>query len=162
MRELKPPSLITVCMGSTRIHTPVIRHAGKQIALMSSTTEGALDPVHQALGEAFAAICPTWEDQVNENVRGSVTWRRFLAAFLLLLGALWAGAGHLTLPHVLLAPRGHDGGVLMCPLGLWLRALGLMACLYGLRKRSFFDGDPRRVRLVLAVGLISYLLVCSR
>jgi hypothetical protein len=49
IRELKLPALTTVSMGSARIHTLVIRHTGREIALMSSTSEGMLDPVHQAL-----------------------------------------------------------------------------------------------------------------
>ena len=162
MRELQPPALTAVTVGSTQVHTLVIRHAGQEIALMSSTAEGALDPVHQALSEAFSANSPLRVDQVNETARGSVTWRRFLAAFLLLLGVLWSGVGYLTLPDVLLAPRGHDGGVLMWPLGLWLMALGLLEWAYCARGRSFFDGDPRLVRIALAAWLISYFLVCWR
>jgi hypothetical protein len=50
----------------------------------------------------------------------------------------------------------------MWPRGLWLMALGLLKCLSGLHKRLFLDGYPRRVRLVLAVGPISFLLVCQR
>lgn len=162
--ELSAPALKTVTVGSTRIEKLVTQHAGNEITLMSSTSEGALQPVQQALSRVFAAHRAAQPVITADNVAATTVdaWGRFLPTFLLLFGALWSGVGFLTMPDVILGSRRTAGGVLLWPLGLWLIALGLLEIVCLWRGKSFFAGESKVIKITLMLFMASYFLLCFR
>ena len=165
MQTLTAPYIKSVTVGATRIDTLAMQHLGKEITLLSSSSAGALDPVLGALNQAFAAANAAGTARTTQPIiplQGSATWRRFLPAFLLLLGTLWAVVGYLTMPDVILGSRRSASGVLLWPLGIWLVALGLFEWVFVWRGKSFFDSQPKVIQIALALWFGSYVLVCLR